>query len=148
MKVEASHSVRASREAVWDVLNEPGGLAALVPGVESIERHGQNWATRVKIPLGPGDLRLSLSSGIVEERQPEFAKLVTTGTGVGLVLRMESEIHVEPTDGGSGTSIRWEADVSLGGPNGSMGQRVLRPMVEQQVAHIFAALEQQVLQPS
>jgi carbon monoxide dehydrogenase subunit G len=38
----------------------------------------------------------------------------------------------------------WEADVRIAGPVGSMGQRVLQPIVNQQVQHVLAALDEQV----
>jgi carbon monoxide dehydrogenase subunit G len=38
----------------------------------------------------------------------------------------------------------WAADVRIAGPVGSMGQRVLQPIVNQQVSNVLAALEQQV----
>jgi len=34
--------------------------------------------------------------------------------------------------------------VRIAGPVGSMGQRVLQPIVNQQVQHVLAALEEQV----
>ena len=38
----------------------------------------------------------------------------------------------------------WTADVKIAGPVGSMGQRVLQPIVNQQVANVLKALEEQV----
>ena len=38
----------------------------------------------------------------------------------------------------------WEADVSIAGPVGSMGQRVLQPIVNQQVGNVLSALDAQV----
>ena len=43
-----------------------------------------------------------------------------------------------------GTKMDWAADVKLAGPVGSMGQRVLQPIVNQQVQHVLKALEIQV----
>jgi carbon monoxide dehydrogenase subunit G len=40
--------------------------------------------------------------------------------------------------------MKWAADVSIAGPVGSMGQRVLQPIVNQQVANVLKSLEQQV----
>jgi hypothetical protein len=40
--------------------------------------------------------------------------------------------------------MQWEADVSIAGPVGSMGQRVLQPIVNQQVGNVLSALEKQV----
>ena len=48
------------------------------------------------------------------------------------------------TEAGEGTSMAWEADVKIAGPVGSMGQRVLQPIVNQQVQQVLAALEKRV----
>jgi carbon monoxide dehydrogenase subunit G len=40
--------------------------------------------------------------------------------------------------------MKWEADVRIAGPVGSMGQRVLQPIVNQQVSSVLTALEKQV----
>jgi hypothetical protein len=40
--------------------------------------------------------------------------------------------------------MAWEADVKIAGPVGSMGQRVLQPIVNQQVQHVLAALDREV----
>jgi len=45
---------------------------------------------------------------------------------------------------GETTSMAWEADVKIAGPVGSMGQRVLQPIINQQVGNTLAALEEQV----
>jgi hypothetical protein len=44
--------------------------------------------------------------------------------------------------------MRWEADVRIAGPVGSMGQRVLQPIVNQQVNHVLTALDKQVQEAS
>jgi hypothetical protein len=48
------------------------------------------------------------------------------------------------SDDGGATRMDWEAEVRIAGPVGSMGQRVLQPIVNQQVQHVLEALEQQV----
>ena len=39
----------------------------------------------------------------------------------------------------AGTKMKWAADVKIAGPVGSMGQRVLQPIVNQQVQHVLSA---------
>jgi len=41
--------------------------------------------------------------------------------------------------------MKWAAEVKIAGPVGSMGQRVLQPIVNQQVADVLGALEQRVV---
>ncbi len=48
------------------------------------------------------------------------------------------------SDEGEKTSMKWEADVKIAGPVGSMGQRVLQPIVNQQVGNVLQALEAEV----
>jgi carbon monoxide dehydrogenase subunit G len=40
--------------------------------------------------------------------------------------------------------MKWAAYVSIAGPVGSMGQRVLQPIINQQVGNVLRSLEQQV----
>jgi hypothetical protein len=40
--------------------------------------------------------------------------------------------------------MRWEADVRIAGTVASMGQRVIQPIVTQQVSNVLAALEREV----
>jgi len=48
------------------------------------------------------------------------------------------------TGEGETTSMAWEAVVKIAGPVGSMGQRVLQPIINQQVGNVLSALEAEV----
>ncbi len=143
MKVEGTREFAAPRATVWEVLNDPAQMAKLLPGVESFEvQDERHWKANVKIPLGLGGLKMAMNFDKVEERAPEYARLVAKGSGVGAMLNMETQFHL--SEAGAGTSMRWEADVKIAGPVGSMGQRVLQPIVNQQVGNVLTALERQV----
>ena len=143
MKVEGERAFAAPREAVWRVLNDPAAMAAMMPGVESFDvQDERHWRANVKIPLGLGALGMSMDMEKIEEREPEFAQLAIKGNGVGAILSMTTAFNLSG-DGG-GTKMDWEADVRIAGPVGSMGQRVLQPIVNQQVQNVLAALDEQV----
>jgi len=141
--VEGTKELPAPRETVWGVINEPSEMAQLMPGVESFEivdeRH---WTAKVKVPLGLGALRMTMNFEKLEERPPEFASMRAKGTGVGALMDMTTSFTL--SEAGEGTSMAWEADVKIAGPVGAMGQRVLQPIVNQQVGQVLAALEQRV----
>ncbi|TML64671.1 MAG: hypothetical protein E6G22_03915 [Actinobacteria bacterium] len=144
MNVSGERRFDAPRSTVWQVLNDPASMARTMPGVESFDvADDRHWKAHVKIPLGLGGLRMSVSFEKLEEREPEFAKLHAKGDGVGAIMNMDTTFHLSDADGG-GTAMRWEADVRIAGPVGSMGQRVLQPIVNQQVNHVLTALDQQV----
>jgi uncharacterized protein len=143
VKVEGTKEFDAPASLVWDVLNDPEKMAKLLPGVESFEiQDDRHWKASVKIPLGMGGLKLNFNFEKLEERPIEYAKLSSKGQGVGAIVAMETEFHL--TTDGDRTSMRWEADVRIAGPIGSMGQRVFQPIVNQQVGDVLNALEAQV----
>ena len=144
MNVSGERRFDAARSTVWQILNDPASMARTMPGVESFDvADDRHWKAHVKIPLGLGGLRMSVSFEKTEEREPEFAKLHAKGDGVGAIMNMDTSFHLSDADGG-GTAMRWEADVRIAGPVGSMGQRILQPIVNQQVNHVLSALDQQV----
>jgi carbon monoxide dehydrogenase subunit G len=118
-------------------------MAATIPGVESFDVHDErHWRANVKIPLGLGLLGLTMDMEKTEEREPDYARLAIKGNGVGAILSMTTAFNLSEL--GGGTKMDWEADVRIAGPVGSMGQRVLQPIVNQQVQHVLAALDEQV----
>ena len=144
MKVSGEKTFAAPRATVWRVLNDPTAMARTMPGVESFDVHDdRRWTANVKIPLGLGGLKMKVDMDKVEERPPDFAKLAMKGTGVGAMMRMETSFNLSDAAGG-GTTMAWDADVHIAGPVGSMGQRVLQPIVNQQVQSVLSALDEQV----
>ena len=143
MIVSGTKELAAPRETVWEVISEPSEMAKLMPGVESFEiADERHWTAKVKVPLGLGGLKMTMSFEKLEERPPEFASMRAKGQGVGALMDMTTSFTL--SEAGSGTSMAWEADVKIAGPVGAMGQRVLQPIVNQQVSQVLAALEQRV----
>jgi carbon monoxide dehydrogenase subunit G len=147
MKVEGERDFAAPRQTVWEVLNDPSRLAKTMPGVQSFDvQDERHWRANLKIPLGPGGLKMSVDFEKGEERELEYAQLHAKGNGVGAIMNMDTAFHL--SDAGNGTRMKWEADVHILGPIASMGQRVIQPIVNQQVGNVLNALDQQVQEAS
>jgi carbon monoxide dehydrogenase subunit G len=141
--VSGTKELAAPRETVWNVINDPAEMAKLMPGVESFEvKDPTHWTAKVKVPLGLGGLKMTMNFEKLEERPPEFASMRAKGQGVGALMDMTTSFTL--SEAGEGTSMAWEADVKIAGPVGAMGQRVLQPIVNQQVSEVLAALEKRV----
>ena len=143
MKLEGTKEFDAPREVVWSVINDPAKMANTMPGVESFEiADDTHWSAKVKVPLGLGGLKMSIAFTKLEERPLEFASLNAKGQGVGALMNMTTSFTLSGE--GETTSMGWEADVKIAGPVGSMGQRVLQPIINQQVGNVLAALDNEV----
>ena len=143
MKLEGTKEFEAPRTVVWSVINDPEKMANTMPGVESFEvADDTHWSAKVKVPLGLGGLKMSMNFEKLEERPLEFASLNAKGTGVGALMNMTTSFTLSGE--GEKTSMAWEADVKIAGPVGSMGQRVLQPIINQQVGNVLASLDTEV----
>jgi hypothetical protein len=146
VNVSGERTFAAPRAILWKVMNDPESMAKTMPGVESFDVHDdRRWTANVKIPLGLGGLKMKVDMEKVEEREPEFAKMAIKGQGVGAMMNMVTSFKLGDVPDG-GTAMAWEAEVKILGPVGSMGQRVLQPIVNQQVQHVLSALDIQVQQ--
>ncbi len=143
MKVEGVKEFDAPAQTVWGVLMDPAQISQLLPGVEGFEvQDDKHWSASVKVPLGMGGLKLKFKFERGEEKPIEFATLHARGQGVGAIVGMDTEFHLDAQ--GERTSMRWVADIHVAGPIGSMGQRVFQPIVNQQVSNVLNALEEQI----
>jgi carbon monoxide dehydrogenase subunit G len=143
VNVSGTKEIDAPREIVWDVINDPEQMAGLMPGVEEFEiQDDRHWRAKVKVPLGLGGLKMTIDFEKLEERPLEFASLNAKGKGVGALMNMTTSFTLSGDD--DKTSMDWSADVKIAGPVGSMGQRVLQPIVNQQVGNVLDALEAKV----
>ena len=143
MNVQGDRIFAAPRAIVWQVLNDPSAMASTMPGVESFDVHADGrWTANVKIPLGLGGLKMKVDMEKTEERELEYAAMQIKGQGVGAMMNMLTKFELG--DDAGGTKMHWSAEVKIAGPVGSMGQRVLQPIVNQQVQHVLGALEKQI----
>ncbi|HTO24328.1 MAG TPA: SRPBCC domain-containing protein [Gaiellaceae bacterium] len=144
MNVSGERTFAAPRATVWKVLNDPASMARTMPGVESFDvQDDRHWTANVKIPLGLGGLKMKIAMEKTEERELEFAKMAIKGNGVGAMMNMTTTFELADAPDG-GTAMKWAADVKIAGPVGSMGQRVLQPIVNQQVDGVLASLDAEV----
>jgi carbon monoxide dehydrogenase subunit G len=141
--VNGTKEFEASREVVWSVIDDPAEMAGLMPGVEEFEiKDERHWQAKVKVPLGLGGLKMTIDFEKLEERPLEFAAMNAKGKGVGAMMNMTTSFTLSGE--GDHTSMAWEANVKIAGPVGSMGQRVLQPIINQQVGNVLTALEKKV----
>jgi hypothetical protein len=143
VKTDGEKEFAAPRQIVWGVMNDPAKMADLMPGVQSFSiKDDRNWTANVKVPLGLGSLAMTIDFEQTEVRPPEYSSLHAKRNGLGAIMNMQTSFTLEEIE--SGTKMLWAAEVSMLGPVGAMGQRVLQPIVRQQVNQVLKALDKRV----
>lgn len=144
MRLSGERTFAAPREVVWSVLTRPEALARTLPGVEQFEIHDdEHWTARVRIPLGLVKLRLTVEFELTERHEPELARLHAHGRGAGGSLQLETSFELSaPAE--AETRMRWQAEVALAGPAGSVGTRLLRPLLDHQVRRAMNTLDAEI----
>jgi carbon monoxide dehydrogenase subunit G len=143
VRLEGEHHFEAPRPEVWKVISDPAQLAGLIPGVQSFTvTDPSHFRANVEIPLGLGALAMAIDVERTEEREPEFSSLKGAGRGMGAMLQLETSFTLEEL--GEGTRMVWCAEITIAGPLGAVGQRVLQPLFRQQVDKVLTTVERQV----
>jgi carbon-monoxide dehydrogenase small subunit len=121
--------VAAPPGIVWETIGDPSRLAGAVGSTATVTRQAE----------GRTELLVSLSTGLghtsatltIEERSRRPGEQLSIG-GEGRLgdsaVRFTAELDLEPA--GTGTRLRWDADVAVSGVLGSIAQRVLAPVVD------------------
>jgi carbon monoxide dehydrogenase subunit G len=137
--VSGSSSVPAERERLWEVLSDPAGLAATLPGVDDVfVEDSTHFSARARPATALGETRIQMDFEILEERRGEYVRI--TGSGRAGENRVELNIELELADAaGGGTAVSWRGDLTLRGVLNSLMQRGAGTIFNEQVEAVLAA---------
>jgi enoyl-CoA hydratase/carnithine racemase/carbon monoxide dehydrogenase subunit G len=116
----------ASRQQVWDALNDPAILKASITGCESMEREsGTRYATTVVSKVGPIKARFAGNVTLSDIVEPQ--RYTLTGEGQGgaagfakAVIRVQLEALEEAL-----TLLRYRVEATVGGKLAQLGARMI-----------------------
>jgi hypothetical protein len=142
MKVTGSHVLHASRQKVWDALQDPAVLVRTIPGCHELEEIGHDTYT-ARIHAGVASIK-GTYDGRVELTDQDAPKLyVLRATGSGGPGTIDATATVRLNDGGDGrTTVEYDADAVIGGAIGGVGQRVLVGVAKRNASAFFTAVDQ------
>jgi len=126
MNLTGEYELAASREAVWQALNDPEVLEACIPGCESFEQLSPTQFAAVAVAkVGPVKARF--------KGQVELSDIVTnegyriTGEGKGGAAgfaRGGALVSLKSVDAGT-TTLSYEVEANVGGKLAQVGQRLI-----------------------
>ncbi len=143
MKLSGEATIAAPVERVYDALNDPAVLVRTIPGCQRLEQTGPD-TFKATVAAGvasikgtfDGDVRLS------DQRPSEGMTLHASGAGAPGTVSAVAHVTLSEVDGG--TLLRYDADATIGGVIGGVGQRMLSGVAKRTATEFFAAVERDI----
>jgi len=127
MEMTGEHAVPAPADHVWKALTNPEMLKACIPGCDKIEPDGENaYRMEMAAHVGPVTARFSGKMRMSDIDVARGYTLRFEGTGgVAGFVNGEAHVTLEPSEGGSGTTLTYVAKAQVGGKLAQVGSRLI-----------------------
>jgi enoyl-CoA hydratase/carnithine racemase/carbon monoxide dehydrogenase subunit G len=145
MEMIGESRLRASRERVWDALNDPAILQASITGCEALERTGENtFSAKVVSKIGPIKARLAGKVTLSNIVAPHGYRLTAEGSGgASGFVKAEIEVELDALEQQL-TLLRYKVKASLGGKLAQVGSRMIDITARSSADEFFELFGRQV----
>ena len=147
MDMTGERRIAASRETVWQALNDPAVLKASIPGCESLERLSDtDMKATASVRIGPIAARFNGAVHLSDIDPPNGYKIDGEGQGgVAGFAKGGAKVRLEPA--GTSTLLQYEVHAQVGGKLAQLGARLVDATAKQMADSFFDRFSAQVAPP-
>jgi carbon monoxide dehydrogenase subunit G len=146
MKVNGSVNVAAPVPDVWKALQDPAVLARTIPGCERLDEVAPDTYA-MTIRAGVASIK-GTYAGQVALSDPEPPHAFTLrARGQGAPGTIDATVRVRLSEADGGTRVDYDADATVGGMIGGVGQRMLASVGKRTAGEFFSAVENAIIRP-
>jgi carbon monoxide dehydrogenase subunit G len=141
MKVSGTSQLSADRAAVWAALNDPAVLVRTIPGCQRLEALGGD-VYKMTVAAGVGSIKGVYDGEVrlTDHDEPGSFRMHAQGAGAPGTIGADVLVTlVEGPDGG--TSLTYDADATVGGMIGGVGQRMLTGVSKRMAEEFFRSVD-------
>ncbi|GAB2860630.1 hypothetical protein GCM10027176_73550 [Actinoallomurus bryophytorum] len=147
MKVNGSVNVAAPVPDVWKALQDPAVLARTIPGCERLDEVAPDTYA-MTIRAGVASIK-GTYAGQVALSDPEPPHAFTLrARGQGAPGTIDATVRVRLSEADGGTRVDYDADATVGGMIGGVGQRMLASVGKRTAGEFFSAVESAIIRPA
>jgi len=144
MKITGSSTLASPVDKVWEAIQDPAVLARCLPGCESLavigpDRYAMSVTAGVAAIKGTYAGEVSLSDKVA----PSSLTMRASGSGAPGTIDADVKVLLAPSADG-GTELSYDADASVGGAVGGVGQRMLAGVTRKMAGQFFTALDRDI----
>jgi carbon monoxide dehydrogenase subunit G len=143
MKLAGQYILPAPPAKVWALLTDPNRLAKLLPGCERLDPDGPDrFKAAVKFGIAAISGKYAGTIEFAEKNPPNSMRMKLSGKGIpGFV---DGVGHIELTEKGGQTELRYTGEAQVGGMIASVGQRMIEGAARKIVDQFFAAASEEL----
>ena len=147
MDMTGERRIAASRETVWQALNDPTVLKASIPGCESLEKLSDtDMKATASVKIGPIAARFNGAVHLSDIDPPNGYTIGGEGQGgVAGFAKGGAKVRLEPA--GEATVLQYEVHAQVGGRIAQLGARLIDATAKQMADSFFDRFSAQVAPP-
>lgn len=139
MKMTGEQHIAASRQRVWEALNDPEVLRQCIPGCQSLDKEGDDRFTAIaEVKIGPIGARFKGDVALSDLDAPNGYTITGKGNG-GIAGSAKGAAKVRLSDAaGGGTTVSYDVDAEVGGRMAQLGGPIIDATAKQLAGKFFA----------
>jgi carbon monoxide dehydrogenase subunit G len=148
MDMTGEYRIPASREKVWQALNDPETLKASLPGCESLEKvSDQEFAATVVAKVGPVKAKFNGNVTLSNLNPPQSYTISGEGKG-GAAGFAKGGADISLAEDGDVTVLTYTAKADVGGKLAQLGSRLIDGTARKMADEFFTNFCNQVAPPA
>jgi carbon monoxide dehydrogenase subunit G len=144
MKISGSSTLEAPVDKVWEAMLDPSVLARCLPGCDSLSVIAEDRYA-MSVTAGVAAIRGTYAGevALIDKVTAESLTMKASGAGAPGTVDADVKVRLAPSSTG-GTELTYDADASVGGAIGGVGQRMLAGVTKKMAGEFFTALDQEI----
>ena len=144
MKIAGTAALKATPQQVWDAFHDPGVLARCLPGCESLTETGPD-AYAMTVTAGVAAIKGTYDGtvALTDPEPPGQFRMRAKGAGGPGTVDADVLVRLAPSSAG-GTDLAYDADATVGGVIGGVGQRMLSGVTKKMAGQFFEAVDDDI----
>ena len=142
MRIAGTATLHAPVDTVYQALRDPAVLVRTIPGCERLEEVGED-AYAMTVTAGVASVRGTYAGDVrlTDHRAPHGFVLRASGSGTPGTVSADVTVDLASGDDGT-TELTYNADTTVGGMLGGVGQRLLTTVAKRTAGEFFTAVDQ------
>jgi carbon monoxide dehydrogenase subunit G len=143
MKLSGEATLNASVDQVYAALNDPAMLVRTIPGCQRLEQVGAD-SYRATITAGVASIKGTFDGDVrlTDQDAPHSFTLHASGVGAPGTVTAVTRVTLAVT--GATTRLTYDADATIGGAIGGVGQRMITGVARKTAGEFFAAVDREL----